>query len=111
MTVSQFVRRLMLAAVVVAAPVLAQGGNRNPMDSIRQLPGYRPAHDTASLITPARIAEYAASQQREWNAYLGRSRDWYAKDTSAMHRELREAGLTAMTRGPYAHDFSVKPSM
>ena len=103
--------RALFMAVVAAAPALAQGGNPNPMDSISKLPGYRPAHDTIPLITPSRIAKYAAPQQREWNAYLERSRERYAKDTSAMHRELKAAGLTAMTRGPYAHDFSVKPSM
>ena len=106
----QLVGRAMLVGIAAAAPALAQG-NPNPMDSISKLPGYRPAHDTVPLITPARIAKYAAPQQREWNDYLGRSRAQYAKDTSAMHRELRAAGLPAMTRGPYAHDFSVKPSM
>src|SRR4051812_48895207 len=101
----------LLFIAVAAAPALAQGGNPNPMDSISKLPGYRPAHDTVPLITSLRIAKYAASQQREWSAYLDRSRERYAKDTSAIHRELRAARLSAMSRGPYAHDFSVKPSM
>jgi PelA/Pel-15E family pectate lyase len=101
---------MLLSAIAFAASG-GQSSNPNPMDSIRKLPGYRPTHDTVSLITPARIARYAPKLRSEWMTYLERSREQYARDTAAMGRELRAAGLTAMTRGPYAHDFSVKPEM
>jgi PelA/Pel-15E family pectate lyase len=81
------------------------------MDSIRKLPGYRPTHDSVPLLTPARIATLSATSQHAWLSYLARSRAQYMRDTAAMGHELRAAGLTAMTRGPYAHDFSVKPEM
>lgn len=100
-----------LFSVLAVATVGGQNTNPNPMDSIRKLPGYRPTHDTASLLTPARIAKYAPKLKSEWMAYLQRSREQYARDTAAMGRELRTVGLTAMTRGPYTHDFSVKPEM
>jgi len=93
------------------AAVAGQTVNPNPMDSIRRLPGYRPTHDTMQLLTASRIAKYAPKLQHEWTAYLGRSREQYARDTAAMGRELRAAGLQTMTRGPYSHDFSVKPEM
>jgi PelA/Pel-15E family pectate lyase len=103
-----------LVASVLLSAFAAAGGqnvNPNPMDSIRKLPGYRATHDTVQLLTPARIAKYASKLQREWTGYLDRSRVQYARDTAAMDRELRAAGLHAMTRGPYTHDFSVKPEM
>jgi PelA/Pel-15E family pectate lyase len=103
--------RLVASLSVVAFSAAAGQVNPNPMDSIRKLPGYRPAHDSAPLLTPARIAKYAPTLRREWMAYLERSRQQYTRDTAAMGRELRTAGLSAMTRGPYAHDFSVKPHM
>jgi PelA/Pel-15E family pectate lyase len=104
--------RLAPALLVVAfAAAAGQNVNPNPMDSIRKLPGYRPTHDSVSLLTPSRIAKYAPQLRREWTAYLQRSREQYARDTIAMRRELRAAGLAAMERGPYAHDFSVKPEM
>ena len=31
----------------------------NPMDSIRKLPGYRGARDTVTLLSPARIEQWA----------------------------------------------------
>jgi len=93
------------------APAGAQNVNPNPMDSIRKLPGYRATHDTVPLLTAKRIAEYAPKRQQEWIDYLRRSRDQYARDTAAMRGELHAAGLPAMTRGPYTHDFSVKPDM
>jgi PelA/Pel-15E family pectate lyase len=104
------IRAMLLSAVAFAAGS-GQRSNPNPMDSIRKLPGYRPTHDTASLITPARIAKYAPKLKTEWTAYVQRSREQYTRDTATMGRELRAAGLIAMTRGPYTHDFSVKPEM
>jgi PelA/Pel-15E family pectate lyase len=97
--------------LVAAFSAAAGQVNPNPMDSIRKLPGYRPTHDSVPLLTPARIAKYAPTSQREWMAYLKRSGEQYARDTAAMGRELRAAGLSVMTRGPYTHDFSVKPDM
>ena len=95
----------------VAAQVAAQRGSVNPMDSIRRLPGYRPAHDSAVLLSPARIAARVPALKREWDAYVARSRAAYARDTAQMNAELRKAGRSAMTNAPYAHDFSVKPFM
>jgi PelA/Pel-15E family pectate lyase len=104
--------RLMVSLLVLAfAPIGGQNVNPNPMDSIRKLPGYRATHDTVPLLTAKRIAEYAPKRQQEWIDYLRRSRDQYARDTAAMRGELHAAGLPAMTRGPYTHDFSVKPDM
>jgi len=103
--------RAALLSGLAFAPMSSQSGNPNPMDSIRKLPGYRPTHDSVPLLTPARIAALAPASQRAWLSYLARSRTRYTRDTAAMGRELRTAGLTVMTRGPYAHDFSVKPEM
>jgi PelA/Pel-15E family pectate lyase len=103
-------RAALLSAIAFAASS-GQSSNPNPMDSIRKLPGYRPTHDTVSLITLARIAKYAPTSKSEWTAYVQRSRQQYTRDTAAMGSELRAARLTAMIRGPYTHDFSVKPGM
>ncbi|HEV8498416.1 MAG TPA: pectate lyase [Gemmatimonadaceae bacterium] len=104
----RLVASLLLSAF---AAVDGQNVNPNPMDSIRKLPGYRPTHDTVQLLTAGRIAKYAPKLQHAWTVYLDRSREQYTRDTAAMGRELRAAGLHAMTRGPYSHDFSVKPEM
>jgi PelA/Pel-15E family pectate lyase len=85
--------------------------NRNPMDSIGRLPSYRPAYDTVTLITPARITKYAFVTRGAWTSYVERSREQYSRDTAAMHAELRAAHAAAMVRAPYTHDFSVKAYM
>ena len=95
----------------VAAQAMAQRVNPNPMDSIRKLPGYRGAHDSTVFLAAERIAKYAPTTAREWNAYIARSHAVYARDTATMKRELGKAGKAEMTRGPYTHDFSVKPDM
>ena len=102
---------LVAASLSNAAPAIAQTGNPNPMDSIRRLPGYRAAYDSIVFLAPERIAKYAPALRGRWEDYIARSRDLYARDTASMKRELRAAGKTEMTRGPYAHDFSVKPEM
>ena len=104
-------RRAAVLSVIALAAVAGQNVNPNPMDSIRKLPGYRPTYDSVPLLTPARIAKYAAKRKTEWTAYIERSRERYTRDTAEMGRELRAAGLMAMVRGPYTHDFSVKPEM
>jgi PelA/Pel-15E family pectate lyase len=86
-------------------------GNPNPMDSIRKLPSYRPAYDTVTLLSAARIAKYGGDKLVAWNAYLSRSREQYTRDTAAMRSELRAASMAAIVRAPYTHDFSVKPWM
>jgi PelA/Pel-15E family pectate lyase len=83
----------------------------NPTDSIRQLATYRPAHDTLTLLAPARIGRYARGDSAAWMAYLARSRALHARDTASMNAELRRVGRDTMTRAPYAHDFDVKPWM
>lgn len=93
-----------------AAQVTAQRGT-NPMDSIRRLPAYRAAHDSVVFLSPSRIAARAPALKREWDAYVDRSRAAYDRDTASMARELRASGRAAMTRAPYAHDFSVTPLM
>src|SRR5437879_8396961 len=96
--------------VVVAGAGPAQ--NPNPMDSIRRLPGYHDAADTTRYLAPDRVAKYAKpSMAREWTHYVDRSIAQYMRDTAAMGAELRAAGLNAMTRAPYTHDFSVRPAM
>jgi PelA/Pel-15E family pectate lyase len=98
------------AALAIAA-VGACGAQTNPMDSIRNLPSYRPAFDTVTLLAPERIARLAPGHRVEWDAYVARSRARYAADTAAMDAELRAAGMTAMVRAPYAHAFAVDDSM
>ena len=97
--------------LAIGAQVAAQRGAVNPMDSIRRLPGYRAARDSTVFLSSSRIAERVPALKREWSAYVARSRAVYDRDTASMARELRAAGRTAMTRAPYAHDFSVKPFM
>jgi PelA/Pel-15E family pectate lyase len=101
------------AVALVGEPsqLMAQASAPNPMDSIRRLPSYRPAHDTVTLLAPARIARLPAAERAAWSAYLARSAAQYASDTSAMNRELRAAQRDKMTRAPYTHEFSVKPAM
>lgn len=103
--------RATLLAVAVASAVGAQRTNPNPMDSIRKLPDYRPAHDTVTLLSLQRLEKLPPAQQRDWFAYIGRSTAEYAHDTAVMHRELRQARMREMVRAPYTHDFSVKPYM
>ena len=96
--------------VGLSAMVVAQ--NPNPMDSIRKLPGYRPAADTIHYLAPDRIERLVAPIERPlWTAYVARSRAQYVRDTVAMQRELRAAGKSAMTRAPYTHGFEVGVAM
>ena len=67
--------------------------------------------DTVTLVSAARIAALRPKQRDAWNAYLATSRATHDRDTASMRRKLRAAGMTAMTRGPYTHDFSVKDYM
>jgi len=98
--------------MVAALPAVVAAQNPNPMDSIRRLPGYRPAADTIQYLAAARIDRLVSPVERPlWTAYVARSREQHARDTSAMNRELRDAGKTQMTRAPYAHGFEVGPAM
>lgn len=93
---------------------MAQGAvtvNRNPMDSIRALPTYRPAHDSTTLLTDERIARLDPKRRQAWAEYRARSAQRMLADTSAMRRELRAAGRETMLRGPYATDFVITPEM
>jgi PelA/Pel-15E family pectate lyase len=101
---------LLVGGWLLGAQLGAQG-NPNPMDSIRKLPSYRPAYDTMTLITPARIAKFGGNKRNAWTTYVRRSRELYTRDTLAMRSELRAAAMTAMVRAPYTHDFSVRPFM
>lgn len=94
-----------------ASLATAQAATPNPMDSIRRLPNYRPAHDTITLLAPSRIAKLPPAERAAWNAYIARSAAQYAIDTAAMSRELRAVHRRRMTRAPYTHEFSVKPEM
>src|SRR4051812_15590063 len=85
--------------------------NRNPMDSIRAIATYRPAHDTVTLLTDARIARLDPTRAKAWAAYRAKSAARLLADTLAMRKELTAAGLEKMTRGPYASDFAITPSM
>ena len=107
---------VLLAAAIAFTPPATVGAqqrdsNPNPMDSIARLPGYRPAHDTLPLLTDRRLALLPRNERAAWRAYLKRSREAYTRDSAAMQSELRSAGVTAMIRGPYTHEFSVKPYM
>ncbi|HVE33030.1 MAG TPA: pectate lyase [Gemmatimonadaceae bacterium] len=100
------------AAIVVAFPAMGASQNPNPMDSIRKLPGYRPAADTIQYLATSRIERLVSPVERPlWLAYIARSRELYARDTAAMNAELRAVGKHAMTRAPYVHAFSVEPWM
>lgn len=104
---------LALVASALAGSAAAQSTpvNPNPMDSIRRLPGYRPAADTVPLLPRSRVAALPPRERARWGAYLARSDSLYARDTAAMNAELRAVGRGAMIRAPYTHDFSVKPFM
>jgi len=108
-------RRLLFALAAIAGGGAGAQPSRppgwNPADSIRQLPSYRPAHDTLTLLAPARIARNARGDSAAWTAYLARSRALHARDTTSMNAELRRVGRDTMTRAPYAHDFDVSPHM
>ena len=100
------------AAVVAAIPAIVAAQNPNPMDSIRKLPGYRPAADTIQYLATARIERLVSAVERPlWLAYIARSHEQYMRDTAAMRRELRGAGKSTMTRAAYAHGFEVGPEM
>ena len=100
------------AVCVAALPAIAAAQNPNPMDSIRKLPGYRPAAETIQYLSTARVARLVAPVERPlWTAYLARSRERYERDTAAMRGELRAAGKSQMTRAPYAHGFELGPEM
>lgn len=110
-----FVRQaIKVAAIVAAARAQAQPAHPpgwNPTDSIRQLATYRPAHDTLTLLTPARLSRRARADSAAWIAYMRRSAAMHARDTVSMNTELRAIGRDTMARAPYTHDFSVKPWM
>ena len=100
------------AMALAAPPARAQRPEqRIPIDSIRQLPSYRPAHDTVTLLAADRIAALPAKERDAWQRYIARSAALYARDTASMNAELRSLGRGKMTRAPYTHDFSVKPFM
>lgn len=104
--------RILAGLALACLPGAVRGQNPNPMDSIRKLPGYRPALDTTRYLAPERVARYVPAAQRgAWVRYLAASRAMYARDTAAMGAELRAAKMSTMIRAPYAHDFSVKPEM
>ena len=100
------------AAVVAAIPAMVAAQNPNPMDSIRKLPGYRPAADTIQYLSAARIERLVSAVERPlWTAYIARSREQHTRDTASMGRELRSVGRSTMTRASYAHGFEVGPEM
>ena len=100
------------ATVFAALPAVLAAQNPNPMDSIRKLPGYRPAADTIQYLATARIERLVSAVERPlWLAYVARSREQYARDTASMGRELRAVGKRTMTRAPYSHGFEVGPEM
>ena len=99
------------AVVAPTTAVDVQAASARALDSIRHLPGYRPAHDTIPLLPPSRIAALPDSARRAWEAYIARSAATHARDTAAMNAELRAAGTTKMVRAPYTHDFEVTKAM
>ena len=102
----------MATRLLIALPAVVAAQNPNPMDSIRKLPGYRPAADTIQYLAAARIERLVSPVERPlWTAYIARSREQHTRDTAAMGRELRAVGRPQMTRAPYAHGFEVGPEM
>jgi PelA/Pel-15E family pectate lyase len=102
----------MATLLLVALPGVVAAQNPNPMDSIRKLPGYRPAADTIQYLSPARVERLVSPIERPlWTAYIAQSRAQHTRDTAAMGRELRSLGRSQMTRAPYAHGFEVGPEM
>jgi PelA/Pel-15E family pectate lyase len=83
--VTGFVRAVLLLVLGAVAPASAQG-NR----------------DTTGLLSARRIAALPPAQREAWTRYIERSRRLAARDRAAMEAELRAAGLTRMTRAPYA---------
>jgi PelA/Pel-15E family pectate lyase len=88
-----------------------QAASARALDSIRHLPGYRPAHDTIPLLSAARIDSLPEAERAAWRAYVARSEATHARDTALMNAELRGAGRRRMTRAPYVHDFEVTKAM
>ncbi len=104
--------------VALAASLLAPGRGgaqaveqRNPMDSIRALPGYRAPRETGPLIGAGGLAALPRADRTRWAAYLERSTRRRALDTAAMNAELRAIGATRMTRAPYGKGFAITPAM
>src|SRR6476619_5330396 len=97
--------RAVRAVLVVLATGLhtlglcAQAGNPNPMDSIRKLPTYRPAFDTVTLLSAARIAKLAPPVRREWNAYLQRSRALHTREALDPWRQYRACAARGRSHG------------
>jgi PelA/Pel-15E family pectate lyase len=66
---------------------------------------------SSSAVTAERIAKLPATQRAEWDAYLRRSREVFARDTASMNAELRATGRTAMTAATNSPDFRVTSAM
>jgi Pectic acid lyase len=109
--VRRAIKVVALGALLAGRAAAQHPAGWNPTDSIRLLPDYRPAHDTLTLLAPARIGRHARHDSAAWMAYLARSRAAHARDTASMHAELRAVGSDTMSRAPYAHDFDPKPWM
>jgi PelA/Pel-15E family pectate lyase len=77
--------RLWVCALVAAAQVSAQESG-----------------DTTGLLGARRLAALPAAQRDAWTRYIEESRRLAARDRLSMEAELRAAGLTRMTRAPYA---------
>lgn len=108
--------RALAAALALLLPAGRRGGaqvveQRNPMDSIRALPGYRAPRETGPLISARGLAALPRADRARWAAYLERSSRRRALDTAAMNAELRAIGATRMTRAPYGKGFAVTPAM
>lgn len=100
-----------LAAIACRVAGQQPGSGRNPMDSIRQLPGYRAAHDTIPLLTVSRIDSLPMAERRAWREYVRRSELRRAADMAAMNGELRSVGRNAMVRAPYDAGFEITKAM
>jgi PelA/Pel-15E family pectate lyase len=67
--------------------------------------------DPTQLLAASRIAALAPPLRRAWSRYLETSDRLRARDRAAMDAELRAAGRTTMTPGPYLKAFRVGPEM
>ena len=77
-------RGLVMVALCAAGSLAGAQANPNPMDSIRKLPGYRPAHDSVVLLARDRIAKTARVTWGQMFAYLDRSSQLRATDSIAI---------------------------
>jgi PelA/Pel-15E family pectate lyase len=84
---------------------------RVPTDSIATLPGHGRELDTSTLLSEARLSRLTPAARAAWMRYRARSRELSVRDHAAVNAELASAGLGALRRAAWTHDFEGMASM